>query len=214
MKEPLVLSSTFDPSPTLLQAIQSLAVLDGAVERSTAPVISYHASKKPLAAIRGFHERKTVAVRNVSAANLLDALTRSAMAHVIPGIEQGIEQGSRTCHVRDWHYYSAANDSATMALVRSIPQSASVLHLLASLAATGAESGREAVHSANIWLGGGGVTSFNHYDASFNAFAQWTGRKTFYLTGPRAAESHLEVHSYLHPQFRRTQHSPFGSAFT
>ena len=63
------------PDPVaLIGNLKSSMVLDTAVERSASPAVLYHSHKKPLAGVRGFHERSTEALHNVSTALLLSLL--------------------------------------------------------------------------------------------------------------------------------------------
>ena len=207
---PVVLTDVFTP-PTRAALLDRLSVLplEGArVERSSAPAIKYFSSKKPLAKVRGFEGRHTVTMSNLSISTLMALFERHA-AEALWHRHTTKQNGS--CDVREWHYCSATNGSAALDWVRAWPFMASVLHQMKALAAASARTDNASVHSENLWLGAGGVTAFNHYDASHNAFAQVHGRKVFRITVPRAAEARLQPYSYLHPHFRRTQRSPVDS---
>ena len=56
----------------------------------------------------------------------------------------------------------------------------------------------------NYWLGGAGVTAYNHYDTSYNIHYVITGRKRFILQPPNHYTT-LNLYSCLHPLYRQTQ---------
>ena len=197
------------PDPVaLIGNLKSSMVLDTAVERSASPAVLYHSHKKPLAGVRGFHERSTEALHNVSTSLLLSLLEAR---HAADAWRRTSVDDAHDCPRRDWLYFSAPNGTAPLEYARSQPELSALLDRISELAATSAGAGRSVVHSQNLWLGGAGVTSWNHYDASHNAFAQVLGTKHFRLTAPETAESDLEPYSYHHPHFRRTQLPPVHS---
>ena len=208
----VILTGAFEPpDPTVLvQDLRESMVLDTAVERSASPTVLYHSHKKPLAGVRGFHERSTDSLHNISTAALLSLLEAR---HAADAWRRSRGDDLHDCPRHDWYYFSAPNGTAPIEYARSRPQLAAVLDRIGALAATsaGASDAGRSVHSQNLWLGGAGVTAWNHYDASHNAFAQVVGHKIFRLTAPEAAEAELEPYSYHHPHFRRTQRSPVDS---
>lgn len=219
--DPVILSDAFFPPADLIESmLRELPVLEGTVERSAAPAVLYHAHKKPLANVRAFRKRHTDVINNMTLHEFVSKLDATSASTAWLRSTAG---SGNWCPTASWLYYSAPNGSAPIEYVRSRPQLAAILARMSSLAnlaaaayggnAISAQQDGHAsnIHSENFWLGGGGVTAFNHYDASWNAYAQLHGTKQFRLTPPRTAESQLRPHSYLHPYFRRTQLSPLES---
>lgn len=173
-----------------------LTRLDGSVDHSRSPVLMYYKPSKPLAKVRGFDaaRRGITSHWNLSAAELLDRLDRAAAHHAWERAHNSDADGR--CAAEDYWYYAAPNGTNAVALAREL------LRLDQLEAASGGEA-----HSVNLWVGGSGVTSHCHYDASLNLFAQLHGHKHFLLVAPEAAPA-LQAFSFLHPHFRRSQRAP------
>ena len=169
--------------------------LDMPVDRSLTPDVTYYNAKKPLAAVKGWNRINTERLHNMSLASLLQQLRVDTFRRKF------IAEGDDRCAAHTWHKFSAANGSTTMAEFRARLQNTSIPKLFDSMAPN------LTLHSENVWIDGGGVSSFNHYDASYNAFLQIVGTKRWLLINPQAAER-LEPNSFLHPHFRRTQRHP------
>ena len=193
--EPLVLHGR-GSTLSLQELVAAAPSLGTAAELSFRPVLQYHATKKPLAKVKHFDRRFTQRVlRNSTAADLIAQLRWLASENDL------LIRPDNACLPQTWVYFSATNDSATAQFVRDRVDIADLAQL------AGARAGRPdgaTIHSENVWIGGAGVTSWNHYDASWNAFAQLNGRKRFVLSAP-AVGDRLQPYSYLHPHFRRTQ---------
>ena len=194
--------------------VRALPISDTPVDVSRSPEVVYHSSKKPLHHVRGFHMKAVEPLANVSAEELLGLLAGDAfLDHVLPADGGGDGDhilpaegggGGASCPaLRRWHYYAATNDSsaAVAAVRRSIPMASLLERRLVSMAGA-------PLHSENLWIGGGGVSAWAHYDASWNAFLQLRGTKRWLLVDPVMAESRLAPYSFLHPAFRRTQLHP------
>jgi hypothetical protein len=197
----LHLPHTVALSPELLAT--ELDLLDGGVEQRSGPTVLYWNANKPLAKVRWFNTRPPK-VTNMSARHLLRELSASAAAEAWERVLPQVDGPSARCDARDWFYYSAPNQTRAVQLARS---HLDVAALEEAVLATGKDL---KVHSVNMWLGGAGVVSSAHYDASANVFAQIHGRKRFLLSSPLAADA-LEPFSFLHPHFRRTQMTEEGA---
>ena len=174
---------------------RDLAVLDTPVDRSLAPEVIYYSAKKPLAAVKGWNRINTEKLHNMSLAALLQQLR-------VDRFRRQLDNAEKRCAAHTWHQFSAPNGSETLAAVRAALRNASLIPKLVAATAPNLS-----LHSENVWVGGGDVSSFNHYDSSYNAFVQIVGTKRWLLTSPQIAER-LEPHSFLHPHFRRTQRHP------
>ena len=188
-----------DLTPEVLKA--ELPTLEGGVQRQSKSTVFYYSAKKPLAAVRSFHERPAYVMKNMSAAQLLHNLKASASA---AAWDEALVAPDR-CSRREWWYYSAPNSTEAMAVARRHVDIALLERAVTSIGA-GDDAATE-VHSINLWVGGAGVVAASHYDASINLFVQLHGRKRFLLTAPEA-EASVAPYSFLHPHFRRAQQPP------
>ncbi|EOD32677.1 hypothetical protein EMIHUDRAFT_122955, partial [Emiliania huxleyi CCMP1516] len=126
--------------------------------------VVYYSEKKPLANVKGF-ERRRLAPALRSNATAADLVAILKSAAAATAW-QAQAAAAEACPVREWVYFSASNSSRTA----------------------------QHVHSENVWLGGGGVTAFNHYDASHNAFCQLHGRTLVTALSPISLSYNVWAH--------------------
>lgn len=202
--------------------IQALGSIDGPVEVSSRRELLYYSPSKPLADVRGF-EVSTRTSRQLHGMSGSELLGRIAAATARSRWDSAWDDRwpndpSGTCAPAEWVAFSAANRSNAAALAAARLRTASLAAAAGALAC-GTECEGECSdadrilqcdwshHSTNLWAGGGGVTSWCHYDASASAFAQLHGTKTFLIAPPNASRL-LRPHSFLSPHFRRSQRDP------
>ena len=179
-----------------------LPSLDMPVDVSNTPDVLYWSAKKPIAKVKGWHQRQTRRVHNMSLSTLVSKLKADAFDRFLDTTREQDCLAAQT-----WHSFSAANGSKAVAAVRVLLGDAGLTlkQLVRSFAPEGLSLD---LHSENVWIGGGGVSAWNHYDSSFNAFLQLHGTKRWLLTNPDVVEERLRPYSFLHPHFRRSQLHP------
>jgi hypothetical protein len=202
-----------------LRHLQALESIDGPVEVSLRRKLLYYSPGKPLANVRGFEvsTRTSRQLHGMSGSALLGRIaTSTARSRWDPAWDdRWPNDPSGTCAPAKWVAYSASNGSNAAALAATRLRTAGLAEAAGALACgtvigCGGDADAQcgwSHHSTNLWAGGGGVTSWCHYDASASAFAQLHGTKTFLLAHPNASRQ-LRPHSFLSPHFRRSQRDP------